>query len=205
MFYIYEIRNIITDYVYIGRTANPIKRFQGHQSKLFTGTHFSVPLQLDYDHYGGEILRFRILETLATLEQANDREEQLVRFYMDLFSSYNVMGGGSKGLPRELHPMLGQTHTAETREKISQSRVGQSVGSDNHFYGKSHTAASRELISESRKGKATGGDNPYARRVSVYGIEYGSVREAREAVGMKRYVFAGRLNDPDDPNFKYVE
>lgn len=51
----------------------------------------------------------------------------------------------------ELHPMRGKIHSSETKEKISQSRIGKYTGADNSFFGKHHSEEMKLAQSEMRK------------------------------------------------------
>lgn len=204
-YYIYKITSQITGLSYIGRTGNVKQRFHGHRSKLNTKTHPNKHFQADYDSYGLSNFTFEVLEEVDSLDEANVLEERYVTQAKEAGLSFNINYGGRRGMDKERYPFYGKTRTLETREKISNTKKGKTVGRDNHFYGRRHTDETKEMISKSRAGKAMGGDNPFARRVKVNGIIYGSVVEAREATGYKRYKFHSLLNDPNNPDFEYVD
>jgi len=48
----------------------------------------------------------------------------------------------------------GYHHRAESRQKMSNAKVGQYTGDDNHFFGKRHSLESRQKMSAARKGLA---------------------------------------------------
>jgi hypothetical protein len=50
----------------------------------------------------------------------------------------------------------GMTHTDESKQKISESRKGKCVGSDNGMYGRKHTEESKIRMSEARRNKTSG-------------------------------------------------
>lgn len=60
--YIYEIRCLVNDKRYIGRTGQPISRVERHECLLRNGTHHNKSLQRDYDKYGDENFVFEIIE-----------------------------------------------------------------------------------------------------------------------------------------------
>lgn len=203
MFYIYRIKNIINNRVYIGRTENHRKRFVGHQSKLRTNSHPNKDMQKDYSEFGNDIFEYEILDKSECYDTILELEE----YYIDLNKNnkYNIMGGGKKGLPREIHPMLGKTHSDETREKISNSIKGKMSGELNGFYGKEHTIETKKTISNSRVGKAIGAENGFSKKVYVYGNVYDTVKEGIEASGFTRYTFYKKIKDKKYNDIRYIE
>lgn len=138
---------------YIGITSKnpPNKRWEnGYGYRRHE--HFWNAIKL----YGWNNFRHEILFTDLDYEDACNKEVELIA----LFKSdqrefgYNVEPGGGSG-----HGM-----SAETRRKISQSRIGLQAGEknyffgvrmtekDNPFYGKKHSAESKEKMSSARKG-----------------------------------------------------
>jgi hypothetical protein len=48
------------------------------------------------------------------------------------------------------HPMLGRTHTEESKKKMSESQKKIQQGENNHFYGKKHTEEAKYKMSIAR-------------------------------------------------------
>lgn len=203
--YIYKITNHESGKVYIGRTENPKKRFSGHKSKLNTNTHPSKEMQKDYNSLVSvESITYEILIEVDTLDEALDLEEFYVEHYRE--SAYNLMGGGRKGMPSELHPLFGKEHTEETKQKIkdSISKIDR-CGENNSFFGKQHSLETKRTISENRKGKSVGADNPYSRKVFVKGTIYDTVKEGIKASGLAKYSFYKKLKDDNYKDIRYVD
>lgn len=202
--YIYKITNHESKKVYIGRTENPKKRFVGHKSKLNTNTHSNKWLQKDYNSIvDAKSITYEILIEVNTLYEALYLEEFYVEYYKE--SAYNIMGGGRRGLPSELHPLLGKKHTEETKQKIkdSISKIDRR-GENNSFFGKQHSIETKKTISENRKGKSLGADNPYSKKVFVNGEIYDTVKEGIEASGLARYSFYKKIRDDNYKDIRYV-
>ena len=60
----------------------------------------------------------------------------------------------------EHNPFFNKSHTQETKDKISISRIGKCVGKDNPMFGKPRSDYVKEQVSKSNKGKRTGDENP---------------------------------------------
>jgi group I intron endonuclease len=152
--------------VYIGITSqNPKQRFKGGHG-YWHNKYFSRAISL----YGWDNIKHDILKTGLTREQAIVTEKALIAEYdsANYRNGYNLMTGGD-GVGRhtqetieylrkintgrfwteehrELHrqKMTGHTLSAESREKISQKRMGKM----NPFYGKKHTEETKRKIRE---------------------------------------------------------
>lgn len=66
----------------------------------------------------------------------------------------------------------------QTRAKQSKSRKGKYAGSDNPFYGKTHTAETKEKISNRDYSLISGGNNVKSKRVRVNGQVFDSINTA---------------------------
>lgn len=122
------------------------------------------------------------------------------------------------------NPMFGRTHTPEVRRKLAElhstpevlsrlesykstenyrlaiSRAGKlKVGEKNSFFGKHHTEELKEKFRQQNKGQIP----PNATRVCVFGVEYYSIREACEKVGISYPTMIKRLKSVD-PNYSFV-
>jgi len=65
---VYEIRNTLTNKVYIGQSIEPNKRIQQHFSNLKGGYHDNPNLQADFDLHGESVFVSNILENCEPLE-----------------------------------------------------------------------------------------------------------------------------------------
>lgn len=61
----------------------------------------------------------------------------------------------SEAVLGDKNPFFGKKHSNETKEKISNSRIGKYSGSNNPFFGKKHSEETRRKISEARRNNGT--------------------------------------------------
>ena len=120
--YIYLTTNLVNGKQYIGQKKSDV--FLG-EKYLGSGTALTKAVE----KYGRENFSVEMLESCDSFEQLNDCEKYwIIKF--DAVNSdkfYNIIYGGiltkgSKNPIGESQPMLGQKHSVETKEKISQSR-----------------------------------------------------------------------------------
>ena len=161
---IYIHKNKINGKVYIGQTSQrPEKRWDNGRG-YETSSKFYKAIQ----KYGWDNFEHIILYTNLTLEEANQKEQELIKQYKacDDNFGYNITCGGHNF-----------THSEETKQKIGAANhialqgnkwsehqreliSKMFTGEGNPFYGKHHTEESKRLISEHRKGKRAGEEHP---------------------------------------------
>lgn len=69
MSYIYFIRNIITEDIYIGSTNNYTIRFNEHRRQLRKNTHHSAILQNSYNKHGLDNFEFTIVDSCDLVDK----------------------------------------------------------------------------------------------------------------------------------------
>jgi len=113
--YIYKIKNIIDEKVYIGQTSNFKVRLRNHVSELKRNKHGNEYLQNAVNKFGINNFLFEILE------QCNENNVDFKeRYWMDFYDScnrnkgYNLIYGGNSN----------KHHSKETKIKISKSLTG---------------------------------------------------------------------------------
>lgn len=91
--YIYKITNLINNKIYIGITNNYQKRWSNHKTSK-TNTAISRAIQ----KYGKENFKFEILEENCSLQEASNKEIQLIQELNTLIpNGYNIATGGFQG------------------------------------------------------------------------------------------------------------
>ncbi len=120
MITIYQIRNTRTDRCYFGQTKKPRARQSAHFYLLKRGKHHSVHLQHAWNQDGEGTFRFEIL-----LEVPDDLGDLCEQMLLDETrgSSYNIAIDAR-------HGRRGLAHSAETKEKIAQSKRGKKLSEE---------------------------------------------------------------------------
>lgn len=118
MFSIYIIKNKINDKVYIGQTKGTInKRWIGHKSKANKGSNLVIHSAMRL--HGIENFNIELLECVATLEEANKKEFELVKqFNSKCPNGYNMVDGGNVEFLNATEPK-----TTEHKQKIQNSHI----------------------------------------------------------------------------------
>ena len=165
---IYIHKNKINGKVYIGQTSQePKKRWDNGRGYKTSSKFYNAILKYGWDNF-----EHIILYTNLTLEEANQKEQELIeqyKSYKDDFG-YNITRGGrnfthSEETKRKIGAansiaLQGHKWSEKQRELISEMFKGEG----NPFYGKHHTEETKQLISEHRKGKRAGEEHPMYRK-----------------------------------------
>lgn len=157
LYYVYK-HTSPNNKVYIGITCKnpPEKRWvNGHGYKK-GNPYFWNAIQ----KYGWDNFKHDILFANLSRKDACSKEQEMISLYdsTNPDKGYNMTKGGDG--------KLGYIMSDETKQKISESRIGRFTGEDNPnynnhklagennpFYGKRHTAETRELLSELATGR----------------------------------------------------
>ena len=137
-FCVYMHTNKINGKKYIGQTCKtPSKRWGLNGEKYRTCPHFYNAIH----KYGWDNFEHEILFENLTVDEANEKEKELIEFYKsadDKFG-YNIRFGGKNAeMPESIKKKIGDAnrgkrHSEQTREKISQALVGKFLGENNPF------------------------------------------------------------------------
>lgn len=133
---VYEIRNTINGHRYIGSSVDIERRWKSHVRKLNNNKHENNILIRAWNKYGKKSFEFNILahcpkESLLNFEQIFLNEESC---------EYNIANCARA-------PLLGLTHSKETRRKLSEMNIG-----NQHWLGKHHSEKTKGKISNSLMG-----------------------------------------------------
>jgi group I intron endonuclease len=101
MYVLYEIKNVINNWRYIGCTKNWTDRKQEHIRTLNQNTHCNKHLQRAWNKYGSDKFIFSITETVQSKKEMYDREIELISENTNL---YNIVKGGNGGDLITTHP-----------------------------------------------------------------------------------------------------
>lgn len=125
-YYIYKTTNLTNGKIYIGYHAS-----DNIESDKYLGS--GKLLKRAVDKYSPENFKREILFEFNTQDEALEKEREIVNdeFIADK-NTYNVcLGGSGGGLPGELNPFFGRTHTQETKDKLSKANKGKKL-TDEH-------------------------------------------------------------------------
>ncbi len=144
---IYKIENLISKKSYIGQSKDIEVRWCTHRNNLNKSKHRNGHLQNSYNKYGKENFEFSILEEVASTDSPvllknilEEREQSWVDLY-DFDMLYNICPVSGS--------CLGMKHSEETKNKMSESRLGEK----NHNYGKHLSEETKKKMSEAQKGE----------------------------------------------------
>lgn len=158
MGYIYKIKNKTSNLYYIGSTINLKERLLRHKAALKKNSHHNIYLQRAWNKYGEESFEFEMIMN-CKLEEMIDWEQAFCDVHKEMYGVYNMsefVDNPTRGSKRsfsketrlkmsEAHKgmatgRIGQIHSPETKEKISQSSKGRKL-----------TEEHRKKISDKRK------------------------------------------------------
>lgn len=163
--WIYAIVNKVNNKMYIGQTIKLKKRIWKHFGDLKRHEHNNCHLQSSFDKYGISNFVIKVIEENIKQNNLSERERFWISFY-DTYEGkgYNQTIGGNV-LYGEDHPMYGEHHTQETKEKLSKYFSGK-----NHpFYGKKRPKEVGEKISKALTGNKLSEEHIEKLRVSHKG------------------------------------
>jgi len=138
---VYKIENRENKKAYIGSSVNIEKRMKGHRNKLRKGKHHSIYLQHAWDKYGEDMFDFRVVETVKDAALLLAAEQKHLDGRFALGACYNTARNATA-------PMLGHTHTNETRRKMSKAAMG-----NQRCLGYKHTDEAKRKMSIAQRGR----------------------------------------------------
>lgn len=216
---VYLLKHVPSNKFYVGSSGGIKQRLINHRSALRNNKHYCKPLQAFYNEDPSSIEECIIL--------VSDREMafELEQFIIDDAAASGLLLNVS---PDAKTPYKGLKHSEETRQKITASRIGELnpnygkrmsdatkqkiaqaiTGEANHFYGKTHSEESREKIRDAVLQRiAAGTFKTNQRKVVVDGVEYNSVKEAAQALGISSPTLVGRIKktSPRWSGYQYKE
>lgn len=140
---------------YVGITKNTL-------SKRISGGYSSCPLmQRAIDKYGWENIRSRVIESVETLEMAEEKEKYYIRLYntMDSKNGYNILPGGDVSkceITDEMRYKLGKGNRGRIKTDSEKAKISLGVKkvfsrpSSNGHYGMTMTEETKRKMSESQ-------------------------------------------------------
>lgn len=115
---IYAFLNLITGMFYIGSTKDFYKRYHSHKSLLNNGKHDNSYFQRAWNKYGQLNFIFVILEYVEDVNKLEEIEQKWLN-YTQCYERH--IGYNAK---RIANSNFGVFHTQETKDKISNAKIG---------------------------------------------------------------------------------
>ncbi len=191
---IYQLKNTINGYTYIGQAQNILSRFNEHRRNrnghlLYRDCHLYRAIK----KYGWNKFEISVLERVDDVSLLNERE---IFWINELNPAYNMKEGGDCA--------RGWHHTDEAKRKMSETKSKQYIGKNNPFYGKTHSDKTKKKISEASKNRKHSEETKlkmrawykpemFYKRVGKFDVEtgqlvceYNSVKEASESVNVSQ-------------------
>lgn len=166
MFYIYIIRNLTNNKIYVGKAAKPLQRFAEHKS-IANGTkprEFSL-IHAALRKYSETNFTFQIIEEWENEADAYQAEEFWIEFLRTDVSKfgkeagYNVNAGGLGAGSGVANPMFGKTHSDDAKAAMSAKRKGEL----NPNFGKHFSDKTKSIMSVKKENVYLGENNPRAK------------------------------------------
>ncbi len=155
MRYIYVIRNLVNDKVYVGQTIKPGQRKASHFNAIKDPTN-ERPLPRSMRKHGVENFRFEVLEECAD-DQVDEREKHWIAHFdsQNRERGYNLAPGG-------------HSHTLEQHRRLSEALKG-----NKHCVGRQVSNETKQKTGAAWRGKHL--PDEIKSKVSTTMIERGSV------------------------------
>jgi len=150
---IYKLTNTVNEKVYVGSAVNLGNRKENHYACLRNNKHKNGRLQHSWNKHGEASFEFSILEYVEDKNNLIEREQ----FWMDF---YDVVGDNGYNISPKAGSSLGVKHTAETRKRMSESRIGKKLSIEHckkiseGNIGRVVTAETRQKSSNTQKGRS---------------------------------------------------
>ena len=180
---VYMIECLKNGKKYYGRSQEFDKRRRSHVNMLRSNSHRNMYLQEDWNKFGEDMFKFRIIHRFDCLENSIKCEQEYIE--TNLGVGYNI-GGATDGGDRMSHNPR-KEETTKLKSKVFS-------GEGNPMFGREKT---KKMIESVKKANS--------KKVIVEGIEYSSVIEAAEKLGVNKNTAYGRIKSKSFPQWYYVD
>ncbi|UCR81248.1 hypothetical protein PSD2002_0132 [Escherichia phage PSD2002] len=142
--------------------------------------------------YGWERRQLAILQTGEGNPFYGKHHTEAHKEYMsNLFKGRPILWGDKISATKKANPYK---YTQEQCQAISE----RNSGAGNGMYGKNHTPEASKKISDKAKERYKDpSKNPAAKKVTINGVEYGSMKQASEATGLSRHKIRNLMKQVD--------
>ncbi|MDR9852932.1 GIY-YIG nuclease family protein [Paenibacillus sp. VCA1] len=176
MFVVYEIECKPNGRKYFGRSQEVQKRWRAHRNMLRKGAHSNSDLQRDWEEFGEDNFKFRVLQLFDNYEESVTAEQHLIDSSRG--ESYNIANSTYGGDTFTFNPR---------KEEIRRLRREQMSGSGNPMFGREKSDFIITRIKEAN-----------SKRIRIEGNQYASTTEASKILGVGISTIHYRLNAKSD-------
>ena len=125
MYYLYQIKNKITSYKYIGCSKNIDKRWREHERSLSKNKHHCLHLQRAWNKYGAELFEFEILQEFSSEDHMFISERELISSATDLYNTALGGIGGDLSKNRSIEQKLETSRKKSESARLRYQRPGE--------------------------------------------------------------------------------
>lgn len=201
--FIYQIKNLVNNKLYIGQTTRPLhKRIYEYKSAFNLNKFHNQHLLNAFNKYGWDNFEFKIIDSGTTIDELNEKEIYYIKKFNTTNKSigYNISDGGRNSIP-----------TIETLEKMSRSHLGKKqsnnwinkriaiAGTDEaKKYGRKKTNEEKKYLSDNSPKYWLGKnrDNNTKEKISNTIKEKGLSDKQKKILYKKVYVRNPKTNEP---------
>lgn len=184
-YYLYIITNLVNNKTYIGvhQTRNLNDGYMGSGKNI----------QAAILKYGKESFKKEIIEFFSSAEEMYDKERQIVNEeFIQRRDNYNLAIGGLGGSIVQNRKAFNQSHSIESREKISRSLSGRILSETHKTNVSKHHWAKRDPEAQR--------DHAIKATTFIKGVKKTNEIKDKISAGMK-----GKINNPNGRKFSIVE
>jgi group I intron endonuclease len=145
---VYTVFNTINGKFYIGKSNNPVKRWNGHNNLALQGSTECPKFYAAIRKYGINTFVYSIIQEFSSEEAALEAESYYIVFFDSIINGYNCL--------EDVDSRIGYITTEDTKNKQSVSRIKFYETHSHYYYGKLRDEDTKQKISKTLTGKFFG-------------------------------------------------
>lgn len=199
LFYVYKLLHKPTGSFYIGSTKDYLGRKSTHLYNLRRGRHVNHKLQNLWRNSNEDQWEWHVW-VFEEREEAYSEEQKELTKYADSSLLLNVVLDAKSPISH----LMKQDGFKDMLAKSRAEHLMRLTEDETQLLRQKWSDASKKYwaTGDNRKDRM-GAGNPFAKKVSVDGIIYGSVKDAQKALGINEKTIRKRANSPDYPNYTF--
>jgi group I intron endonuclease len=150
--FIYKIKNIINNKIYIGQTTRKLnKRIYEYKAAFKYGSFYNQHLLNAYNKYGWDCFEFSVIDTAETIDELNNKEIGYIQEYKSNQKEfgYNIESDRRNAIPdTETINKMSKSHLgAKQTEVWINKRIAKAGSMDAQKYGRKKSKEDKEYLS----------------------------------------------------------